>query len=107
MLAYIRNPKATMRYINNIPNQLLLAEVNIYILVLFFILYYVFVDPKDIYFLSRNKEKELTPIDYLYMSSIIHATVGLGGITIDSNIGKLLVVLHSISVILINAIILN
>ena len=68
MLAYIRNPKATMRYINNIPNQLLLAEVNIYILVLFFYIILRICRPKRyIFFKSQQRKGTYTYRLFVYV----------------------------------------
>ena len=102
MFSYFFNPNSINKVIKRLPNKLFLLEMNLYIYLVFFCLYYFLIPNNELHFSNQNEKYEAGPLDYLYMTTIIHGTIGLGDITIWSNIGKVLKILHALSVIIFN-----
>jgi len=102
MFAYFLNPNSINKVITRLPNKIFLLEMNLYIYLVFLCLYYFLIPTSELYFANQKENYEAGPLDYLYMTTIIHGTVGLGDMTISSNMGKVLKILHALCIILFN-----
>ena len=102
MFSYFLNPESINKVIKRLPNKIFLLEMNLYIYLVFLCLYYFLIPPNELHFTNQKENYEAGPLDYLYMTTIIHGTVGLGDMTIWSNRGKVLKIFHALCIILFN-----
>ncbi len=102
MFSYLSNPNSVNKMILRLPNKLFLLEMNLYIYLIFLCLYYFLIPSSEIHFTNQKENYEASPLDYIYMTTIIHGTVGLGDMTITSNMGKVLKILHALCIIIFN-----
>jgi hypothetical protein len=102
-----------MLYANNFINvkindRFFALKVNLYILIVFIALYYTLVPPKDMFFSNQDNEVyQAKFLDYVYMAVIIHGTVGLGDVSMKSDTGKILKILHTFCILGFNILLFN
>lgn len=102
MFAYFLNPKSITKVTKRLPNKLFLLEMNLYIYLVFLGLYYFLIPKSELHFSNQPENYEPSPLDYIYMTTIIHGTVGLGDMTIKSKMGKILKICHALCIIIFN-----
>jgi hypothetical protein len=92
----------------SMSDRFFILKLNMYIMIIFIFLYYFLIPTEEMYFSNQNnKEYHASFLDYVYMTVIIHGTVGLGDITLKSNTGKILNIIHTLCVLGFNILLFN
>jgi hypothetical protein len=107
MLSIVHNPKILKGFLNKLPSKMFRLEINIYLMLFFWILFYVMIPPEHLYVNNQPEGYRANLWDYLYFTAINHATIGLGDFTPITTRGKLLKTLHAISIVCFNLVVFD